>query len=66
MYNVLLNYFRKLIINKSEQVGAVVTHYHFDHTGGTPPPPFDALGIKVPGVREFATEENLPVRFIQK
>lgn len=42
-------------------VGAVVTHYHFDHTGGTPPPPFDALGIKVPGVRELAVEDNVPV-----
>ncbi|KAI5059259.1 hypothetical protein GOP47_0025578 [Adiantum capillus-veneris] len=42
-------------------VGSVVTHYHFDHTGGTPPPPFDALGIKVPGVRELAVEDNVPV-----
>eukprot|EP00249_Psilotum_nudum_P011769 c23369_g1_i1 orf=539-1657(-) len=42
-------------------VGAVVTHYHFDHTGGTPPPPFDALGIKVPGVRELSVEDKLPV-----
>lgn len=42
-------------------VGAVVTHYHFDHTGGTPPPPFDQLGIKVPGVRELAVEDKLPV-----
>ncbi|KAH7425244.1 hypothetical protein KP509_11G045900 [Ceratopteris richardii] len=42
-------------------VGAVVTHYHFDHTGGTPPPPFDAFGIKVPGVRELAVEDSVPV-----
>eukprot|EP00249_Psilotum_nudum_P011770 c23369_g2_i1 orf=478-1596(-) len=42
-------------------VGAVVTHYHFDHTGGAPPPPFDALGIKVPGVRELAVEDKIPV-----
>ncbi|KAH8964950.1 hypothetical protein BDL97_04G092400 [Sphagnum fallax] len=42
-------------------VGAVVTHYHFDHTGGTPPPPFDQLGIKVPGIRELAIEDKVPV-----
>ncbi|KAH9548810.1 hypothetical protein CY35_11G106300 [Sphagnum magellanicum] len=42
-------------------VGAVVTHYHFDHTGGTPPPPFDQLGIKVPGIRELAMEDKVLV-----
>ncbi|GJP54975.1 hypothetical protein CLOM_g13972 [Closterium sp. NIES-68] len=42
-------------------VGAVVTHYHFDHTGGMPPPPFDSLGIKVPGIKELATNHNLKV-----
>lgn len=34
--------------------GAIATHYHFDHVGGTPPPPFDALGIKVPGLLEVS------------
>ncbi|KAH9548804.1 hypothetical protein CY35_11G106300 [Sphagnum magellanicum] len=43
------------------KVGAVVTHYHFDHTGGTPPPPFDQLGIKVPGIRELAMEDKVLV-----
>ncbi|CAI7787837.1 unnamed protein product, partial [Closterium sp. NIES-53] len=42
-------------------VGAVVTHYHFDHTGGMPPPPFDALGIKVPGIKELAATHGLKV-----
>jgi hypothetical protein len=35
-------------------VGAFVTHYHFDHTGGTPPKPFDALGVTVSGIRDLA------------
>ncbi|EFJ09576.1 hypothetical protein SELMODRAFT_447638 [Selaginella moellendorffii] len=42
-------------------VGAVATHYHFDHTGGPPPPPFDRLMIKLPGVRQLAVEDNLPI-----
>ena len=35
-------------------VGAFVTHYHFDHTGGTPPKPFDAMGVTVSGIRDLA------------
>ena len=35
---------------KMKLIGAVATHYHFDHVGGTPPSPFNALGIKVPGL----------------
>jgi glyoxylase-like metal-dependent hydrolase (beta-lactamase superfamily II) len=31
-------------------VGAVVTHYHFDHVGGKPPPPYDQYRVKVDGV----------------
>lgn len=42
-------------------VGAVVTHYHFDHTGGMPPPPFDVLGITVPGIKDLAVKHKLPV-----
>lgn len=41
-------------------VGVVVTHYHFDHTGGIPPPPFDSLGIRVPGTKEIS--ESLKVK----
>ncbi|KAI9503484.1 beta-lactamase-like protein [Coemansia spiralis] len=32
---------------------AAVTHGHFDHTGGVPPPPFSSLRIKVSGVGEL-------------
>lgn len=42
-------------------VGAVVTHCHVDHVGGTPPPPFDSLGVKVPGIREMARQHGLKV-----
>ena len=31
-------------------VGAIVTHYHFDHVGGKPPKPFDQYPVKVDGV----------------
>ncbi|KAJ1918283.1 hypothetical protein H4219_002680 [Mycoemilia scoparia] len=30
--------------------GAIVTHAHFDHVGGIPPPPFSSLHIKVTGL----------------
>ncbi|CAI2189187.1 11738_t:CDS:2 [Funneliformis geosporum] len=33
-----------------ELVGSIVTHYHFDHVGGIPPPPFDQLRVKVSGI----------------
>mmetsp|Transcript_34205 Transcript_34205/g.86082 ORF Transcript_34205/g.86082 Transcript_34205/m.86082 type:complete len:387 (-) Transcript_34205:27-1187(-) len=46
--------------DKMTLVGAVATHYHFDHTGGMPPPPFNAMGITVPGIRELEMR-GLPV-----
>ena len=30
------------------------------HTGGKPPPPFDRMGLTVPGVKELA-EEGVPI-----
>lgn len=46
--------------DKMTVVSAVATHYHFDHVGGVPPPPFDAMGIKVPGLRDFVVGRGLP------
>ncbi|KAJ3049548.1 hypothetical protein HK097_009465 [Rhizophlyctis rosea] len=34
-------------------VGALVTHYHFDHVGGIPPPPFDQYRVRVDGLAKL-------------
>ncbi|TPX63717.1 hypothetical protein SpCBS45565_g06382 [Spizellomyces sp. 'palustris'] len=34
-------------------VGAVVTHYHVDHVGGLPPPPFDRYRVRVDGLAKL-------------
>ncbi|KAJ3189762.1 hypothetical protein HDU85_000046 [Gaertneriomyces sp. JEL0708] len=34
-------------------VGAIVTHYHVDHIGGLPPPPFDKYRIRVDGLAKL-------------
>jgi glyoxylase-like metal-dependent hydrolase (beta-lactamase superfamily II) len=36
-----------------ELIGGVLTHNHFDHVGGKPPPPFDIYHINVPGVKKL-------------
>eukprot|EP00158_Paraphelidium_tribonemae_P004306 Partr_v1_DN26682_c2_g1_i2_m69461 putative tetratricopeptide repeat domain len=36
-----------------EIVGAIVTHYHFDHVGGTPPKPYDQYRIRVDGLEKL-------------
>ncbi|ORX95780.1 Metallo-hydrolase/oxidoreductase [Basidiobolus meristosporus CBS 931.73] len=55
-------------------IGAVVTHYHFDHVGGIPPSPFNQLPIKVtglstilkkwPSVRAYIHQED--IHFVRK
>jgi len=40
--------------------GCILTHYHVDHAGGAPPPPFNAFGIQVPGAIEIA-KAGIPV-----
>ena len=39
---------------KLANLGVVI---YFDHVGGRPPPPFDAMGIDVPGVRSLVRED---------
>lgn len=34
-------------------VGCIVTHNHFDHVGGRPPPPFRSYGVSVGGVKDI-------------
>ncbi|KAJ8323618.1 hypothetical protein QVD99_007214 [Batrachochytrium dendrobatidis] len=34
-------------------VGAIVTHYHIDHVGGIPPPPYDSYGVLVDGLAKL-------------
>ncbi|KAI8139832.1 beta-lactamase-like protein [Fennellomyces sp. T-0311] len=51
-------------------VGAAITHMHFDHCGGSPPPPYDTLPIKIPGlatllkrlphIKAYVNPEDIP------
>jgi glyoxylase-like metal-dependent hydrolase (beta-lactamase superfamily II) len=34
-------------------VGAIITHYHVDHCGGIPPPPFDRYMVRVDGIAKL-------------
>ena len=58
-----------MIADCTRQVGAIATHYHFDHTGGAIPPPFVAMvygpfgapkgeAPTLPGLREMRTEHG--------
>ena len=49
---------------KMKLIGAVATHYHFDHVGGTPPSPWNALGIKVPGLATILEKFEKDANFL--
>ena len=34
-------------------VGAILTHYHVDHSGGIPPAPYDKFGVRVDGISKL-------------
>jgi glyoxylase-like metal-dependent hydrolase (beta-lactamase superfamily II) len=42
-------------------IGAIITHHHVDHCGGTPPPPFDKFMVKVDGISKLVSKTNVPV-----
>ncbi|KAI8820668.1 beta-lactamase-like protein [Fimicolochytrium jonesii] len=48
--NGVISYAEK---HKMKIVGAIATHYHVDHVGGIPPPPFDLPGIRVDGLQKL-------------
>ena len=52
----------KIKINNWDIEGIILTHHHFDHCGGIPPPPFDKFYVKVPGVETILElYPNLPL-----
>ncbi|KAJ3240267.1 hypothetical protein HDU78_002370 [Chytriomyces hyalinus] len=34
-------------------IAAIITHYHIDHVGGIPPPPYDKYGVRVDGLAKL-------------
>lgn len=49
---------RELKRDGMQIVGCIVTHNHFDHVGGYPPPPFNSWGVKVAGVKNFLKRKS--------
>ena len=48
--NGILDYARE---HKIDIIAAIATHYHVDHVGGLPPPPFDKYGVRIDGLSKL-------------
>jgi glyoxylase-like metal-dependent hydrolase (beta-lactamase superfamily II) len=46
----ILNYAKKYEL---QIVAAIITHYHVDHIGGMPPPPYDRYRIRIDGIAKL-------------
>ena len=49
-----------------EIVAVLASHNHFDHIGGTPPAPFEGLGVKSPGLLELLAEDPNRVGYVHE
>ena len=49
-----------------EIVAVLASHNHFDHIGGTPPAPFEGLGVKIPGLFELLAEDPNRVGYVHE
>ena len=49
-----------------EIVAVLASHNHFDHIGGTPPAPFEGLGVKIPGLLELLAEDPNRVGYVHE
>jgi glyoxylase-like metal-dependent hydrolase (beta-lactamase superfamily II) len=51
---------------KLNLVGAIVTHHHFDHVGGIPPPPFDQFRIRVSGLSTLLKKKPNLIAYVHQ
>ncbi|KAI8904473.1 beta-lactamase-like protein, partial [Gorgonomyces haynaldii] len=51
----ILDFIKK---RKLQLVGVLLTHFHVDHCGGIPPPPYDKYWVRVPGISKLRSKTN--------